>query len=208
MRAYEHNGVTVTIMPGPLGAPASGEEYRRIEESLIRLRSTEIKTRIETGGRRVRRGFDFIDDWEIVERSSDGRMEAIELTLSESVHNAIRHYEVLANNRDDFRLTGGLEQRLHERARKHCGTQASWSVSGALLQKKCGSAAELREPRRMLRAVAEGDRACPTTGCGSTPAPTRRCSSDVPPARPASDRRTRLFHGTQTPSFFPGTKLF
>ena len=135
----------------------NGDEYRRIEDSLSRLRSTEIKTNIETGGKRIRKGFGFIDNWEIVERSSDGRMEAIELTLSDWIYNAIQNFEVLTLNRDYFRLTGGLERRLYELARKHCGGQATWQIALEQLHRKSGSNAKIREFRRMLKDMIEAD---------------------------------------------------
>ena len=60
-------------------------------------------------------------------------------------------------NRAYFRLTGGLERRLYELARKHCGNQARWPVSLAILHKKSGSTGTLREFRRMTREIIADD---------------------------------------------------
>jgi hypothetical protein len=46
---------------------------------------------------------------------------------------------VLSINPAYFDLTGGLERRLYEIARKHVGRQAEWKVSLLLLAKKCGT---------------------------------------------------------------------
>lgn len=130
-----------------------GREYERLQEALERLRGTTIITNIETGGKRIRRGFGFIDEWEVVQRARDGRMEAIAITLSKWLYNAVQALEVLTMNRAYFRLTGGLERRLYELARKHCGNQARWPVSLAVLHKKSGSTGTLREFRRMTKEI-------------------------------------------------------
>tara|TARA_R110001606_G_scaffold277322_1_gene425411 strand:- start:209 stop:577 length:369 start_codon:yes stop_codon:yes gene_type:complete len=84
-------------------------------------------------------------------------MEAIELTLSDWIYNAIQNFEVLTLNRDYFRLTGGLERRLYELARKHCGGQATWQIALEQLHRKSGSNAKIREFRRMLKDMIEAD---------------------------------------------------
>lgn len=56
-------------------------------------------------------------------------MVAIELVLSEWLYRAILGREVLTLNRDYFRLSGELERRLYELARKHCGHQSRWTIS-------------------------------------------------------------------------------
>ena len=70
-------------------------------------------------------------------------MVAVEVTLNEWLYNAIVAREVLTLNRDYFRLDGGLERRIYELARKHCGAQAKWMISLELLHKKS-------EPRSWL----------------------------------------------------------
>ena len=54
--------------------------------------------------------------------------------MSKWLYNAVQSKEVLTINRDYFRLSGGLERRLYELARKHCGHQPEWSVSIDTLQ--------------------------------------------------------------------------
>lgn len=139
------------------GRGTSGAEYEALEDTLERLRGTGIKTNIETGGQRRRKGFGLIEDWEIVERGRDGRMDSVEVTLSQWLFNAIRSLEVLTINKDYFRLTGGLEKRLYELARKHCGNQATWSVGEDILFKKSGSTGNIRDFRRMVKNIIKKD---------------------------------------------------
>jgi len=85
---------------------------------------------------------------------ASGRMVAIEITLSQWLYRAVLAREVLTLNADYFRLDGGLERRLYELARKHCGRQASWTVGLELLHKKAGSAATLRKFRELVKRTA------------------------------------------------------
>src|SRR5712691_12548828 len=84
-------------------------------------------------------------------------MLAVELSLSEWLYNAVLAREVLTLDREYFRLDGGLERRLYELARKHCGLQPKWSIAVDLLYKKSGSMASVKEFRRKLKSIAESD---------------------------------------------------
>lgn len=135
-----------------------GSQYEQMADALRRLKGTNIETNIETGGKRVRRGFGLIDEWEIVERSAeDERMIAVEVTLSEWLYNAVQAREVLTLSPDYFRLRRPLERRLYELARKHCGQQPSWQIGADLLREKTGSRAEAKEFWRMLKQVADSN---------------------------------------------------
>jgi plasmid replication initiation protein len=135
-----------------------GKDYERLVESFRRLKGTQIETNIVTDGRRERRGFGLLEEWRIVEKSpTSNRMVAIEITLSEWLYRAVLAREVLTLSREYFRLDGGLERRLYELARKHCGRQASWTVGLDLLHKKCGSAASLRKFRQLLKQTADSN---------------------------------------------------
>jgi plasmid replication initiation protein len=135
-----------------------GDHYKRLEAAFDRLAGTRIKTNITTNGVRVREGFGLIDNWRIIERApGDGRMVAVEVTLNEWLYNAILAREVLTLNRDYFRLDGGLERRIYELARKHCGNQAKWTIGIDLLHKKSGSAGPLKRFRELLKRIASSD---------------------------------------------------
>ncbi|MFG5383626.1 replication initiator protein A [Yoonia sp. R2-816] len=71
--------------------------------------------------------------------------------------NAIRAQEVLTLHKDYFRLRKPIERRVYEIARKHCGRQPTWSINLDLLHKKSGSKSSLKEFRRSLRQLVEGD---------------------------------------------------
>jgi plasmid replication initiation protein len=85
-------------------------------------------------------------------------VSAIEITLLEWLYNAVLGREVLTLSRDYFRLRKGLERRLYEIARKHCGKQASWKIGLAALHKKSGSGGPLKELRRKVKAIAKAGR--------------------------------------------------
>ena len=131
-----------------------GRSYDELKSALERLRGTSITTNISTNRTRQTRGFGLIDNWEIVERSpTNGRMLAVEITLNKWLYNAVLACEVLTLNRDYFRLSGGLERRLYELARKHCGNQAKWKIGMELLHKKSGSRATLIKFREIVKRV-------------------------------------------------------
>jgi plasmid replication initiation protein len=135
-----------------------GGDYQQLEEAFERLAGTRIRTNITTNGERIRHGFGLIDEWKIIDKApSSGRMVAVELTLSQWLYNAVLAREVLTLHRDYFRLGGGLERRLYELARKHCGRQAKWRISLELLHKKTGTTGNLREFRRKVKGIVETD---------------------------------------------------
>ncbi|MEP0144408.1 replication initiator protein A [Marinobacter alexandrii] len=138
--------------------PNGGESYDRLKQALERLGGTQISTNITTGGEEVLDIFTIIDKARIVRQTRDGRMQEIEITLSDWVFNAINAKEVLTLSRDYFRLRRPLERRLYEIARKHCGVQREWKISLEKLRTKCGSASSLKEFRRLLSGIIEKDR--------------------------------------------------
>lgn len=135
----------------------SGEGYEALKAALERLGGTRISTNITTGGEEVFENFGLIERSKIVRQTRDGRMQEVEIRLSDWVFNAIRAKEVLTLHRDYFRLRKPLERRMYEVARKHCGQQDSWSISLDLLQKKCGSNSTSKEFRRLVRTIVRQD---------------------------------------------------
>ena len=134
----------------------SGDDYKRLEQTLDRLKGTMIKTNIETGSKLIKEAFAIIDKWRIVERSStDSRMIAVEVTLSEWFHNAVSAFEVLTIHPDYFRLRKPLARRIYELARKHCGRQSAWSISLEKLYEKSGSTGSIYEFHNAIKTIAE-----------------------------------------------------
>jgi hypothetical protein len=134
-----------------------GEAYEGLKAALERLRGTSISTNIITGGEEELNVFGLIENAKIVRQTREGRMQEIEIKLSDWVFNAIRAKEVLTLHRDYFRLRKPLERRMYELARKHCGQQVTWSISLELLQKKCGSNSTEKEFRRLVKTIVTQD---------------------------------------------------
>lgn len=150
--------VTVYDLLVSTNRPTGGINYKRLQASLDRLAGTRLKTNIKTNGERVKQGFGLIDKWKIIEKSKDDeKMIAVEITLSDWLYNAAKGKDVLTINQDYFRLRKALERRLYELARKHCGKQPKWKISIEKLKKKAGSRASLKEFRRNIKTIVEGD---------------------------------------------------
>jgi hypothetical protein len=135
----------------------NGQGYEALKAAMERLAGTRISTNIVTGGKEVFETFGLIESARIVRETRDGRMQEVEVKLSDWVLNAIERSEVLTLHRDYFRLRRPLERRIYELARKHCGRQTEWKISLELLQKKTGSSSTLREFRRMVLEIVEQD---------------------------------------------------
>lgn len=135
----------------------NGQGYDGLKAAMERLRGTTISTNIVTGGEEQLDVFGLIDRARIVRQTRDGRMQDVEITLSDWVFNAIRAREVLTLHRDYFRLRKPLERRIYELARKHCGQKDEWRISLDLLQKKCGSSSTSREFKRLIQTIIAQD---------------------------------------------------
>lgn len=135
----------------------NGQGYEGLKAALERLRGTSISTNVITGGEEQFEIFGIIDRAKIVRETRDGRMQEVEIKLSDWVFNAIKAKEVLTLHRDYFRLRKPLERRIYELARKHCGAQGDWKISLDLLQKKCGSNSTAREFKRLVLNIVRQD---------------------------------------------------
>ena len=135
--------------------------YELFLDALLRLRSTNIMTNVESAGERERRGFGWIEDWRVIERKNrngDRVMGAVEVTLNRWMFNAIvKDRRVLTINRDYFRLSKGLERRLYELARKHVGRQPEWYIGVKRLAEKCGSIGTERKFKFRINEISELD---------------------------------------------------
>ena len=68
----------------------SGDGYKRLKAAFTRLQGTQIETNITTGGVESWKVFGFITSAEIIRKTRNGRMQEVEIELSEWVFNAIR----------------------------------------------------------------------------------------------------------------------
>ena len=136
----------------------SGKDYDAFCVALKRLAGTRISTNIRTGNQLDLRGFGMIDTFHVHRKfGNKGRIQWVEITLSDWVFKAISADEVLTLHRDYFRLGKPLERRIYELGRKHCGRQKSWSVSVEILHKKSGSHGTLEKFRHRLKHIALHD---------------------------------------------------
>lgn len=132
--------------------------YNRLKAAFNRLRGVVINTDIQTGGMRVQDGFGLLEWWRIIEKSPlNKRMVRIEIKLSDWLYRALINHEVLTLDRGYFRLDGGIERRVYELCRKHCGNQASWSIGLELLYKKSGARSPIRNFRGTIKKLAESN---------------------------------------------------
>ena len=135
--------------------------YELFFDALLRLRSTNILTNVEAAGERERRGFGWIEDWRVIERTNrngERVMGAVEVTLNRWMFNAIvKDRRVLTINREYFRLSKGLERRLYELARKHVGRQPEWYIGIRRLAEKCGSIDTTRKFKFRLNEISEAN---------------------------------------------------
>lgn len=132
--------------------------YKLFRDALDRLRNTGIETNITMGGVETLDGFGFIDRYRVVRETRDGRMQGIEITLSDWLFNAIdaKGGEILTISPLYFQLRKPLERRLYEIARKSCGTKNRMLRYGMeKLRLKTGSQSTPKEFRRMVKAIVD-----------------------------------------------------
>lgn len=134
----------------------SGRAYELFELMVDRLSGTRLKTNIEMGNLDRRSSFGLIEQADyIISTDSKGnkRMKSVEVTISEWLYRALEMKNILTINDEYFSLRKPLERRLYEVARKHVGNQSDWIISEKLLFEKSGSNSNIREFRRMLKAI-------------------------------------------------------
>lgn len=134
-----------------------GRGYDGLRSALLRLQGTQIETNIVTGGKEQLDIFSIIDRARIVRETRDGRMQEIEVQLSDWVFEAIQAQEVLTLHRNYFRLRKPLERRIYELARKHCGKKKEWRIGLGKLKNKCGSSSSPREFKRLVQGIVLAD---------------------------------------------------
>lgn len=135
----------------------SGRGYLQLREALERLQGVQIATNIVTGGKETFDTFGLINRARLVRETRDGRMQEVEIELSEWVFQAVEAEEVLTLDRRYFQLAKPLERRLYELARKHVGQQSGFRIGIEKLRNKCGSQSTLKEFRRLLQSIIDDD---------------------------------------------------
>ena len=132
----------------------AGKDYKALCEALDRLAGTRIKTNIVIGDEEQTDFIGLVDAASIRRKNGlDGRLQWVEIKLSDWMFDAIKANQVLTLHRDYFRLRKPMERRIYELARKHCGQQKEWSISIELLHKKSGSKCRLKKFRFVVKNI-------------------------------------------------------
>ena len=128
------------------------QQRKGLIATLDRLNGCTVKTSIETDGTSYIEGFTLLDSYKVAVKTKTGKVAALDIKVCDWLYGAIWNdtQEMLSINRDYFRLEGGIERRLYELARKHCGNQPFWKVGVETLWIKSGSTAALKEFRRKI----------------------------------------------------------
>jgi plasmid replication initiation protein len=128
--------------------------YQLLEKALDRLRSVSIKTNIKTGDTEEIASFGLLDWWHMVVDASNA---TVQVKISDWLYRAITNLEVLTLHRDYFRLDGGLERRIYELCRKHCGHQEKWVVGLETMHEKSGSSSPLKLFRHYMHRLVDSN---------------------------------------------------
>jgi plasmid replication initiation protein len=137
------------------GRKPAGSAYNWLEEALVRLKGTLIRTNISAGDGTSGsdEGFSWIDRYRFrYTKSETGEKigDTVVVLLSDWLYGLVTGgNHVLTYDTGYFSLKP-LERRLYEVARAHCGRQDGFRMNIEKLRLRCGSDAPLKEFKRML----------------------------------------------------------
>ena len=136
-----------------------GSQYAQFEQTLNRIYYMTVVVETDMGNdiRETSKELAYFKKTEVVDRKSTGEVIAVRLLISEWLKEQLSNKNVLTMSRDYFRLSGPLERRVYEIARKHCGKQGIWRVSLNVLHNLTGSGSSLKEFKRKLNGLIESD---------------------------------------------------
>lgn len=134
-----------------------GRDYDALCDSLDRIDGTRFRTNILFEGTRTDEWMGIIDGAKMRTDEKTGKIKSLELKLSDMVISSVEEMNVLTLHRDYFRLSRPIERRIYEIARKAVGQDETWSFLMTTLHQKSGSKGTLREFRRQMKPVIEGD---------------------------------------------------
>ena len=134
-----------------------GRDYDALCDSIDRIDGTRFRTNVLFEGTRTDEWMGIIDGAKVETDERTGKIKSLELKLSDMVVDTVERMQVLTLHRDYFRLGRPIERRIYEIARKAVGHDLSWSFLMPTLHKRSGSKGSLREFRRQMRPIIEGD---------------------------------------------------
>jgi plasmid replication initiation protein len=138
----------------------SGAQYKRLRESLERLRSTDIRTNIRAPRGKKDAHFGWISEWTDEVDRETGESRGMSLTLSDWFYDGIiQEGGVLSIDRDYFAISGGRERWLYRVARKHAGGNGSegFVISVPTLYEKSGAEGTYRRFKFEISKVARAN---------------------------------------------------
>lgn len=104
----------------------SGAQYKRLRESLERLKATDIRTNIRAPRGKKEAHFGWISEWTDEVDRETGESRGMSLTLSDWFYEGIiQEGGVLSIDSAYFLISGGRERWLYRVARKHAGGNGS-----------------------------------------------------------------------------------
>jgi len=132
-------------------------QYKSFVSGVRRLKSTTIRTNIRTQSLEQEMGYSWINSYNVIKKFSRNGEElacAVEVELSDWVYRAALNREhALSISPEYFELSMGLERRIYELARKHCGNQKDWVIYLPNLLEKAGSQDELKSFAQQIRKI-------------------------------------------------------
>jgi plasmid replication initiation protein len=134
-----------------------GRDYTALGDSLDRIDGTRFRTNILFEGTRTDEWMGIIDGAKMKTDARTGKIQSLELKLSDMVISSVEEMKVLTLHKDYFRLSRPIERRIYEIARKAVGQDESWAFLMTTLHVKSGSKGSLREFRRQMRPIIEGN---------------------------------------------------
>lgn len=134
-----------------------GRDYDALSDSLDRIDGTRFRTNVLFDGTRTDEWMGIIDGAKMQTDEKTGKIKSLELKLSDMVISSVEEMNVLTLHRDYFRLSRPIERRIYEIARKAVGQNDKWVFLMPTLHQKSGSKGSLREFRRQMKPIIEGD---------------------------------------------------
>lgn len=133
-----------------------GDDYKRLENAMLRLHNTTIHTSIRTDAVTRKKGFRWIDDYQTARENKTGEAAGLwSITLADWVFKAALNKTLVLTLDDDyFLLTGGLERWLYMIARKHGGRQEhGFTMKMKILYEKCSTVQDYKYFARAIRKI-------------------------------------------------------
>lgn len=132
---------------------AGGIQYRRLEDTIARLKNTNVVTTIRAVERQTVM-FSWLE-YVHIERDARGRLRDVTVVLPEWLFEAVRDRSlILSLHPDYFLLTGGIERWLYRFIRKQAGnTLHGWKWRIETLYERSGSSQRLSDFATAIREI-------------------------------------------------------